>query len=82
VQIVAIFPNGLFKSTLKFIEKYLLKYLTKYQQFGFIKQLLELRVGTRPIGKAYCIRIILFLATNISSISQLIDVLKEERQIH
>jgi hypothetical protein len=40
-----------------------------------------LKVGTRPAGKAYRTRIILFSATNISSISQLIDVLEEERQI-
>jgi hypothetical protein len=82
VQIVAIFPNGSFKSTIEFIEKYLLEYLIEYQQFGFVKQLPELKVGTRPAGKAYRTRIILFSATNISSISQLIDVLEEERQIH
>jgi hypothetical protein len=81
VQIVTIFPNGSFKSTIEFIEKYLLEYLTEYQQFGFVKQLQELKVGTRPAGKAYRTRIILFSATNISSISQLIDVLEEERQI-
>ena len=40
-----------------------------------------MKVGTGPAGKAYRTRIILFSATNISSISQLIDVLEEERQI-
>jgi hypothetical protein len=39
-----------------------------------------LKVGTGPAGKAYRTRIILFAATNISSISQLIEVLEEERQ--
>jgi hypothetical protein len=70
----------LFKSTVEFIEKYLLEYLTEFQQFGFVKQLQELKIGTGPTGKAYRTRIILFAATNISSISQLIEVLKEERQ--
>ena len=81
MQIVVIFLNRSFKSTIEFIEKYLLEYLTEYQQFGFVKQLQELKVGTGPVGKVYCTRIILFSATNISSISQLIDVLEEERQI-
>jgi hypothetical protein len=39
-----------------------------------------LKIGTGPARKAYRTRIILFTATNISSISQLIDVLEEERQ--
>jgi hypothetical protein len=75
----------LFKSTLEFIKKYLLEYLVEFQQFGFVKQLQELKVGTGPAGKAYRTRIILFAATNISSISQLIEVLEEEhqtRQLH
>jgi hypothetical protein len=76
------FANGAFKSTIEFIEKYLLGHLEEYQQFGFVRQYQDLKVGTGPTGKAGFTRIVLFTADEISSIGQLISVLDDVRGIY